>query len=169
MNKIRKRVLIIIMALSISLNMFFVYDHYQEQNRKKYELTDAVDQVIFYINQATNRLTGIRENDPDFNRFLIEAIRDIATSKGWIRAYAPDMPPNLVSWIGGIEVGLPYGSNGIDDEIFNSTVQSLENFNNGLIVEIHSMDLSHNPVERVKVIENVLSSKKYMGEHYVTK
>lgn len=169
MRKARKRILISIMLLSIFLNVFFGFYYYQEQKKKKNDLINAVRYITVHINQAADRLTLIEESHPDNRNHIIGATRDIAVSKGWIEAYAKDMPRNLVSWIGGIEVGLGNGAYGIDEEGFKMTVHDLLNFNDGYLKETNSINIDENPEETLKIIEDVLSNKKYMGNNYMNK
>lgn len=164
-----KKALILVAVLSIFLNIFFVFHYYQEQNRKKTDLINAVENISIYINQVVSRLTSIDVNDPDNKNHIIGATRDIAKIQGWIQAYASEMPQNLVSWIGGIEVGLSNGAYGIGEEGFSKTVQALESFYEGYNEEIYSVNVGQNPKEALKVIEDVLSSKEYMGDNYINK
>lgn len=169
MKKISKKVLILVAVLSVFLNVFFVFHYFQEKKREKYELINAVENISHHINQAAGSLTSIDVNDPANKNHIVGATRDIAKSQGWIQAYASDMPRNLVSWIGGIEGGLGNGAYGIDEGGFRSTVQALENFQEGYNEEIYSVNVGQNPKEALKVMEDVLNSKEHMGDNYINK
>src|SRR5690625_827133 len=167
MTKTSKKILILVTVLSLCLNAFFAIQYYQEQVKKRNNLIDATERVSVRISDASDRLTTIDKDSPDYENHIIGAARDIAIRKGWIEAYAEDMPRNLVSWIGGIEVGLSNGAYGIDENGFKHTVQDLKNFTDGYYKESES--LNQDPEETLKIMEDVLSSKKYMGDNYIKK
>lgn len=167
MKKTSKRILISVAVLSICVNAFFAIHYYQEQDKKKNNLIDAVEYIVLHINDASDELTTVDKDSSNYEKHIIGAARSISVSKGWIEAYEDEMPRNLISWIGGIEVGLNNGAYDIDDGGFKSTVQDLENFTEGFFKESES--ITQDPVETLKEIEYVLSSKEYMGNNYIKK
>lgn len=164
-----RKLLISVGILSVLLNVLFVFHLYQEKNRKQADLIDAVEIVLFSIDNAVDQLNSIDKSQPDYNNHIIAAMRDISESKSWIEAYSIHMPQNLKSWIGGIEVGLSNGAYGIDEEGFNQAKQDIKNFYEGYNEEAKSINIKQNPVEVLEKMEDVLSSQKYMGENYVNK
>jgi hypothetical protein len=49
----------------------------------------------------------------------------------WIKAHIKEMPQNLVSWNGGMEVGLGNGIYDLKEERVKETVEDIINFQNG--------------------------------------
>ncbi|WP_430786950.1 hypothetical protein VBD025_15165 [Virgibacillus flavescens] len=169
MKKIQSRVLFFVMALSILLNVFFVFLYYQEQDRKKDDLLYAVENVSRHMNHAAERLTAMDEGNPDNRNLIIDALRGVAISEGWIRANETVMPQNLASWIGGMKVGLSSGAFAIGKAELKSTAQDIINFNNGYHKEIKSINSNDDPYKLLEIMEDVLSSKKYMGDNFIYK
>lgn len=168
-KKTLTKVFILVTILSVLINIFFTFHYYQEYNNKKYDLRDKVERISIQIHDAASRLTSIDANHPDNKYHIIAAMRDITESRLQIESRVEDMSRNLVSWIGGIEGGLSNGAYGIDEEGFKITVQNLKNFSEGYYEETKSINISQNALETLKIMENVLSSKKYMGDNYIIK
>lgn len=159
----------IVLALSILLNMFFAFHYYQEQKKDKGNLAYATELILRHMDSASDRLTTNDEEHPDYRNNIIGATRDIATSQGWITAYGDNMPQNLMSWIGGVEVGLGNGAYEIDEEGFENAVRELEDFIDGYHKEAGTINPGQDPVKALKKMEDVISSKKYMGDNFIYK
>lgn len=166
MGKLSKKVLFGVAAISIALNLAFAINYFLTQKEKKYDLIQAVDRILSSIDYASSLLNDGDEKDPDYEKNISLAAMNISASRGWIEAQEKDMPRNLVSWIGGVELGLRNGVHGIDEEGFQSTVQDLKNFMDGYKRESENLHVSDYK-ERLEKIEDVLGSQEYMGDYYI--
>lgn len=157
--------MIFVIVLSVILNLFFFYQSLQEKSRKKDDLTNATRLITSYISSASDRLMLIdNEDDANKQNLMTGALSDIAQSVGWIEAYASEMPGNLVSWIGGIHIGLM--NYGIDKAGSEEATEDLIHFSNGYEQEI---DTRTDPYQMLETMEDVLSSKEYMGDRRIGK
>ncbi|WP_186668038.1 hypothetical protein [Sporosarcina sp. BP05] len=166
MDKLSKKVLFGVAAISIALNLAFAINYFLTQKEKKYDLIQAVDRILSSIDYASSLLNDGDEKDPDYEKNIKLAAMNIAASRGWIESQEKDMPRNLVSWIGGVELGLRNGVHGIDEEGFQSTVQDLKNFMDGYKRGSGNLQ-SSDYKEMLEKIEDVLGSQEYMGDHYI--
>ena len=169
MRSLPMKLVIPIAALSVCLNIVFIFHHYNHAQKEKEELGSAVYHVMVNINNAVNHLENLDRNHPDYKERLILAQRNFAENRGLIDAHISEMPQNLASWNGGMEVGLGNGIYNINDEGVKETIQDIKNFAKGYHAEYDHVNAQDEPYEALKTIQDVLSSKKYMGDNYINK
>ncbi|MCA0992123.1 hypothetical protein [Pseudalkalibacillus hwajinpoensis] len=163
------KVILPVLLLSFALNVFFISYYFYEKKREEERLGQAINYIMFNMNESVNLINEIDKNHPEYKDRLILAQNKVAENEGLINAHIKEMPQNLVSWNGGIGVGLGNGIYGVSEKGAAEAVEDLLNFKKGYDKEIQHVNPEDRPYEAIEVIENVLSSKKYMGERFIYK
>jgi hypothetical protein len=168
-GKKSKKILILTIVLSISLNLIFAINYFVEKQNKKIELIQAVESILNRIHYADSLLNDGDDSAPNYETWIMLAAFEITKSRSLVDTHEKDLPRNFVSWIGGVELGLRNGALGADESGFRSTVQDLKNFNDGVEKEVQNLHNEKNHTEILKIVEDVLSSQEYMGDNYISK
>ncbi|MEI5907151.1 hypothetical protein WAK64_08790 [Bacillus spongiae] len=169
MKKTLKKYIVPFFFLSLAMNAILIFLYFSESKKEKDELGYAVNQVILNINETAHNLNNLDKNHPDYKNVLIAAQRNFAENRGWINAHITEMPQNLASWNGGMEVGLGNGIYDVDAEVAKETIEDIKNFGKGYDNERRQVNSVNEPYEALKIVENVISSKKYMGDNFIYK
>lgn len=164
-----KTAILPVLLLSLALNIFLTSHYFYEKKREEESLGQAINSIMLNMNEAVIQLNDLDQSSPDDKDRLIIAQSKVAENEGLINAHIKEMPQNLVSWNGGMEVGLGNGIVGVSEVGAKEAVEDILNFKKGYDKEIQHVNPEEQPYEAIQVIENVLSSKKYMGERLIYK
>lgn len=164
-----KTAILPVLLLSLALNIFLTSHYFYEKKREEESLGQAINSIMFNMSEAVIQLNDLDQSSPDDKDRLIIAQSKVAENEGLINAHIKEMPQNLVSWNGGIGVGLGNGIVGVSEVGAKEAVEDILNFKKGYDKEIQHVNPEEQPYEAIQVIENVLSSKKYMGERFIYK
>ena len=164
-----KTAILPVLLVSLALNIFLTTHYFYEKKREEESLGQAINYIMFNLNETVKQLNDLDQSSPDYKDRLILAQSKIAENEGLINAHIKDMPQNLVSWNGGIGVGLGNGIYGVSEDGAKEAVEDILNFKKGYDKEIVHVNPEDRPYEAIQVIGNVLSSKKYMGERFIYK
>ncbi|MCG7335075.1 hypothetical protein MHZ95_07275 [Sporosarcina sp. ACRSM] len=169
MEKKSKKFLVLTIVLSISLNLIFAINYFVEKQNKKIELIEAVESILNRIHYADSLLNDGDDSTSDYEKWIMLAAFEITKSRSLVDTHEKDLPPNLVSWIGDVELGLRSGALEANESSFRRTAQNLKNFNDGVEKEVQNLHNGKNHTEILKIVEDVLSSQEYMGNNYISK
>ncbi|WP_273853054.1 hypothetical protein [Guptibacillus spartinae] len=164
-----KTAILPVLLLSLALNIFLTSHYFYEKKREEESLGQVINSIMFNMNEAVIQLNDLDQSSPDDKGRLIIAQSKVAENEGLINAHIKEMPQNLVSWNGGMGVGLGNGIVGVSEVGAKEAVEDILNFKKGYDKEIQHVNPEEQPYEAIQVIENVLSSKKYMGERFIYK
>ena len=164
-----KTAILPVLLLSLALNIFLTSHYFYEKKREEESLGQAINSIMLNMSEAVIQLNDLDQSSPDDKDRLIIAQSKVAENEGLINAHIKEMPQNLVSWNGGIGVGLGNGIVGVSEVGAKEAVEDILNFKKGYDKEIQHVNPEEQPYEAIQVIENVLSSKKYMGERFIYK
>ncbi len=169
MKKKSNKILLLTIVVSISLNLLFAINYFAVKQNNMIDFKQSIETILHQIQYADSLLNDGDDRGSDYETRITLASFEITKSRSLVDTYAKELPRNLVSWIGEVELGLRNGAIGVDESGFKSTIQDLRNFNDGFEKEVRNLHNRHNHTEVLEIIEDVLSSQEYMGDNYVNK
>ncbi|WLV23693.1 hypothetical protein QR721_08545 [Aciduricibacillus chroicocephali] len=137
-----------------------------------------MEKFLFNLNETARLLkefeeeeiTKKYETEGGKNEHLLwDASNYMSENEGRLNAYISEVPENLVSWNGGVFVDIRNKIKQNGEEESNQVLKDILNFKKGYDAEAGSINVYKEPYKALAIMEDVLSSKKYMGNRFIYK